>query len=249
MKELLNNFVELKEYDLRSFIIVPLGDYLIKYDDNYYIEKIIIQDNFILSIGDEVNIGDIKYTINIIRKEKEYFYFIQERITKTSQFILPLLGGSYEYYNFNNSFYNSYLSPDYKEIYLVFKFSNTGDYIKMEGELSQRPDFIEIIDPSPDIVVMKFSLPSVFYSDIYKIMKGRYSKINPTVKSKICTFHKFGVNSKTYKLLYKNIELRKEMEKEYGCFIPENVDLMSKPIKEKELWTFQDILKKDGIAI
>jgi len=241
-------YVDVETSDLRGFIITPLKEYVINYDDDYYIKSIIIDDSYRLKIGDSVKVNDINHTINTIRKVRGSFFMITERITKTSQFILPLLGGTYEDFNFNNSLYNTYISKDYKYIYLVFKFLDSEEYLDMENKLTTRSDFVELLDPSPDTVVIKLSLPHIYKEDIKRVMLGRYSKVSASLKSKICIFHGFDIKSKTYKMLYQGSTLRKEMEKEFNCDIPEDIDLMTKPEKKKEIWDFQDISRKVGIT-
>jgi hypothetical protein len=98
-------------------------------------------------------------------------------------------------------------------------------------------------------VVVKLKIPEAFHKDVVKIMKGRYSDISPTMKSKICIFHSFNVKSKTFRMLHRDADLRKEMSQDFGFEIPENIELMSKPIKEKEQWIFQNISSLVGMII
>lgn len=246
--EIDDNYIELETVNLRQFgLYTDSENIVIKYDEQNFIQAIMINDKFKIKLGDEYEIQGIKYKVNIITKSDNHFYCIQERATKTSQFILPLLEFTYHYYDFKNSFYNSYISSDYKALYIVYKFTPTSEYIELEGRLTKHPMFVELIDPDPNTVVVKFNLPQEFIRDIKKIMKGKYSDINPTLKSKICIFHNFGVKTKTFRMLHRDVKLREEMSKEYGFNIPEDVDLMSKPIKEQEIWDFQSILKPVGI--
>lgn len=241
--EIDSNYIELEAVNLRQFrLYTDSEDMVVKYDEQNYIHTIIINDKFKVKLSDEYEIQGIKYKVNLIRKDENYFYCIQERATKTSQFILPLLGFTYNYYDFKNSFYNSYISSDYKTLYIVYKFTPTSEYIELEGRLTKHSMFIELIDPDPNTVVVKFKLPEEFTKDIKKIMKGKYSDISPTLKSKICIFHNFGVKTKTFRMLHRDVGLREEMSKEYGYAIPEDVDLMSAPVLEKEVFHMKNIL-------
>ena len=50
-------------------------------------------------------------------------------------------------------------------------------------------------------------------------------------------------------MLHRDVTLRKEMSEDFGFDIPENIELMSLPIKEKEQWNYQNILKKVGTTV
>jgi len=243
-----NNFIELEKINLRQFrLYTDSEDVVLGYDELNYITTIIINDKFRLKVGEDIEIQGTLYKVNLIRKEGDYFYCIQERATKVSQFVLPLLGMTYQHYDFKNSFYNSYISKDYRHLYIVYRFEPTTEYLELEDRLIKHPMFIKLEDPDPNTVVVKFQLPEEFHKDVVKIMKGKYSDISPTLKSKICIFHAFGVKSKTFRMLHRDVELRKEMSKEYGFDIPDDVELMTKPDLSKELWTSVSILKADGI--
>lgn len=246
--EIDDNFIELLPVNLRQFrLYTDSEDVLIKYDDKNYIDTIIINDSFIIKVGKEIEVDGFKYMVNLIRKENNYYYCIQERATKTSQFVMPILGGSYSYYDFKNTFYNAYISADYQFLYLMYKFSPSEEYLELEGKLTVHALFEELIDPNPNTVVFKFKIPNEYYPDIKKIMKGKYSDITPTLKSKICIFHGFGVTTKTFRMLHRDVTLRQEMSVEYGFNIPEDIELMSKPVIDKEIYDINKILRAEVV--
>jgi len=243
-----NIYIQLTKSNLRGFTLETNSeDIVITEDENYYITCLIIEDRYKIKIGDEIEVDGTLYIVNKIRWANNAFFIVQEKATKTSQFIMPILGYSYDYFDFENSFYNSYLSDDYHSIYLVYKFTNSDKYLKLEEKLQNHPYFEEIIDPNPELVVIKFVIQEMFWKDVDKIMKGKYTEISATLKSKICTFHGFSTKSKTFRLLYRDKKLREDMSKEYGWEIPENLELMSKPILEEELWTLVSISQRIGI--
>jgi len=250
--EIDSNFIELLPINLRQFrLYTDSQDVILLYDNNAYITTIIINDKFRLKIGDELELEGIKYKVNLVRRNGEFFHIFQEKVTKTSQFIMPLLEGTYEYYDFKNTFYNSYISKDYKHIYLVYKFKPTEEYLEIESRLNKHSLFVEMKDPDTETVVFKFRLPEQFSGDIKKIMKGKYSDISPTLKSKICIFHKFGTQTKTFRMLHRDVKLREEMSKDFGFEIPEDIELMTRPYLEEEIWSeisinkFEEMINHD----
>lgn len=243
-----NKYIRLEKTSTREFVLhTNSNDILLKYDSNYYITTIIIEDMYRIKLGDNVTVGDTIYKVNLIKKQNNSFTCIQENVTKTAQFIMPVLNNNYEYYDFGESFYNAYLSEDYHSLYLVYKFINSEKYLEVEELLREHEYFEEILDPSPELVIIKLSIPKLFWKDVNKIMEGKYSTISTAMKAKICLFHRFGSNSKTYRMLYKEDSFRIEMSKKLQCDIPKEIDLVSKPILKDEIWNSTNILKLDGI--
>lgn len=254
--EIDNNYIQLDAVNLRQFRLhTDSEDVIMGYGVDNYITSVIVNDKFRIKVGEEYEVEGNKYKVNLIRKDDGYFYCIQERATKASQFIMPLLsvndGTTYQHYDFKNTFYNCYISENYRYIYLVYKFSPTAEYLELESKLIKHSMFIELTDPDPNTVIVKFKLPEEFHKDVVKIMKGKYSEISPTMKSKICIFHSFNVKSKTYRMLHRDVELRKEMSLEFEYEIPIDIELMTKPELNKEIWSetsinkFQEVVNYD----
>lgn len=242
------NFVRLTVNSARDFILdTNSNNIVLKRDDNYNIDTIVIDDIYKLKVGFTYEVDGISYKLRYIKKINNSFYCYQERPTKTSQFIIPVLGKTYEFYDFNKSFFNGYMSEDLKSIYLLYRFSNTETFIEMEGRLTKHPYFKQILDPSPEWVVIVFNIPQDYLKDVENIMLGSYDKLSPVMKAKIITFHSFTSESKVYKALYNSETLRQEMSEELGYSIPKEINLISKPIEKDEIWTYQSISKKVGI--
>ena len=246
-----NIYVQLNKGNLRGFTLVTNSTNIVeRRGDDYEILSLIIEDTYRLKISDIVDVEGVTYTVNKIRKGAEsYYYFVQEKATKVSHFIMPVLGHDYSYFDFKETFYNSYISDVYYSIFLVYKFNNSKEYLQLEDRLQKHTFFLRMLDPDPNTVVFEFKLDERYRDDIFLIMKGKYSSITTTLKSKICTFHKFSIQSKTFRLLYRDKTLREDMSNEYGFDIPDEWELMSKPIIKEELWMHQSILKMDGIVI
>ena len=242
------NFIELKQDNLRGFTLhTNSKDIVIKRNNDYYIDTLIIDDKYTIKLGDKVEVDGLVYTVNIIQNIEDIFYCIQEPITKTSQFVFPMLGSKSIFFKFNTNFYNSYLSDCYSFIYLVYRFTNDTNYLNLEEQLIKHKNFIEVIDPSPELVVFKLKISKEDWNDVSLIMEGNYKDISTSNKMNICRFHNLDSTSKTYKTLYNSKVLKKEMEDKLNCEIPDDVNLISKPILKKELWTYQNVLKSSGI--
>ena len=245
-----NRFIDLTPDNLRGFsLYTNSNDIILKRNDKYSITAIIIEDSYRIKLGDVIEIDNYKYTVNLIQQINNVFYCIQESLTKTSQFILPLLGNTFSYYNFNKNLYNSYLSDCYTFIYLVYKFSNTEEYLELEDKLTKHIYFKEIIDPNPELVIIKFKIPDKYWEDINLILEGNYSSINNNTKAIIYKFHGLSSNSVTFKTLYNSKLYRDELSAKLNYNIPEDINLTTKPFKDKEIWNLQNILKGVEVGI
>ena len=204
---------------------------------------------FIITNRHVCDANNSMYKVNSIQQAGNLFYCIEESITKSAQYILPMLGENFMYYSFNTDLYNVYLSDCYTQLFLVYKFSPDAEYLDLEARLLKHPKFVKMLDPTPELVVTQFDIPEKYWQDVTLIMDGKYSKIDNYTKTVIYSFHGLNSTSVLYSVLF-NVELyRKEMESRLDCTIPPNIDLMSKPNLKQELWTYQSILKKDGIVV
>lgn len=240
------DYIYFEKINLNRFLMTTTSsNVVLHYNElDASIEAIVINNTYTVKIGDEFKLDNCDYVVNVIRRMGNAFHLIEEQLTKTSQFILPMLGKDYQYYDFNDSFYNSYISEDYEYIYLRYVFKTTEEYLNLEEKLQKHPLFQELIDPNSNTVVFKFKIPELYYNDTKKIMRGNYSDISSELKSRVCLFHGFNVKSRTFRVLYKEATLREELSKEFDMEIPEGIDLISKPILKHEIWELQNISKK-----
>lgn len=242
--------IHFRKDSLRGFSMYTTSkDIVTTYDENNYITSVIIEDSYKIKLKQSIKIDGRRYLINIIQRVGNIFYCVQEPITKTAQFILPLIGKNHVYYSFNTDLYNVYISECYTQLFLVYKFNPGTEYLDLESRLSKHPNFVKTIDPNPELVVNQFEIAQVFWKDVALIMEGKYSKIHDDTKALIYLFHGLDTNSVVYKVLFNVDSYRKALESKLSCSIPENIELMTKPVLIKELWNYQSILKPSGTLV
>lgn len=174
------------------------------------------------------------------------YHGIDQKLTKTCIFILPLLLTDYSYFDYNYSLYNGYISEDCKHIYLKYRFINSQKFLLLEDKLRGHSQFVRAYDPDKNFVVYVFKLQDRYKDYISKILEGKYSQISDYYKKVILRFHKASPRSTIGMILYKDSLYKKKLEKDLDIKIPDNVDLMSKGKLEEELWIYQDISQKIG---
>lgn len=213
------------------------------------IEQIIFTEEYRIVIGENLEIKrdgiPMNYFIGAILKKNEFEFVVKSTIrNKSSTFILPLIANhtsKNDYMNFNSFLYNSYLlfedMDNYKlgeYLFVKYRFFNIEHYYELERRLMVLPTFVKTIQPDSNFTIYIFKIPEQFLPDVKLILKGKYSKISTTAKSKIILFHSVRLTDKLAMILNNGKELRNEMESFFGCEIPDDIDLLDKPNMELE---------------
>lgn len=94
--------------------------------------------------------------------------------------------------------------------------------------------FKDFYDPDLNTVMHVFKIPEEFKSDYILLSAGHYSQISEELKQRIIRFHKAGQNDTIKQILYKDSELRAQMEIDLGETIPSKSELFDKPKKSTE---------------
>lgn len=238
--------VSIKAVNSRMIEVSPVDS---KYEE--------LSDNKIISLSFpdlKINIGDIitlnkkKYKINTIKKQAlkgknnfKYFLYTQEKITRTTTFIVPLLGHDLEYFRLKTDFVNAYVGTeqeqDYGEyLYLLYRFNGGLDFIKFEELLFEHPYYIKTIEVDNYHSLYKFKIPEYYKETVNKILEGKYSYISTEFKARIIKFHKTSIEKDIGQILTRNITRKIRMERELESKIPEGLDLLSTPKKEEEIF-------------
>ena len=200
--------------------------------------------DFSIKVGEVAVIGRQKYKINKVSKIMStngahitgYYLHIAE-LNKSSMFIMPFLGYKRDYFRWDKEFVNCFVGTedegsDYT-IYLWYKYTGSVEMEALEAKLKGHSNFEKIIDVDHYHVLYKFSVPERYLDDYMLILEGKYSLISEEAKERILDFHSSSRERPLGKILYKDPERRKLMEKELQTTIPEELDLYD-PFYEKD---------------
>lgn len=109
------------------------------------------------------------------------------KTTKTTDFILPLLGRMKQWYG--PWLINAYLgdcsikSPVKNSIFVLMKYSGKNDFAEKEKAMLEHPNYIDSYDVhSGEFVMYIFQIPEDLLEDYSLIMQGKYSKISDESK-------------------------------------------------------------------
>lgn len=202
-------------------------------------------DQFKINKGESIQFKNQKYKIQTIEKQVSkqgkttgYYLYTHKDLTKTCNFIVPLLGYNRVYWrwslNFVNAFCGTQMYADYgNSIYMLYRYQGDKIFGEFEQNLQNHPWFSESIDTDHYHVMFKFDIPEEWQEDVDLILKGKYSRISVKLKEKILKFHGSSETRPLGQILSKSPVRRKQLEKELGTSIPKNLDLLD-PFKTEE---------------
>tara|TARA_R110002167_G_scaffold9799_7_gene45266 strand:- start:66 stop:824 length:759 start_codon:yes stop_codon:yes gene_type:complete len=193
------------------------------------------KNNFIT--GDCVEINNIRYKINFIQKItknkiKAYEIFSSKR-TKSSNFILPMIGGDRKLLFWDRLFVNCYIEND-DTILLVYRISLDPMFIRFQEALEKFKFLKEVRFPHPEYIIFAFSVPTKYNRDFNHFINGRYSQFSNDYKLKILDFHFLDMEGQTAQILFKASIRKKQLEETLGCILEEESELLSIIDPEKE---------------
>jgi hypothetical protein len=216
-------------------------------------------EEFLFSVGEVWKIKDSPYLISSIKEEVNEFgntNFILQVVpqTKSTIFILPMLGGKRQDYLFDKNFINCYLADevsfkDYSKIILSYRFSGHSSFDMFEKTVSAHPYYEAEYEPDGYHVNYVFSIPKEYEEDYKLFIDGRYSEFSDDYKKQILKFHSFKKDGSTGGILYKSKERREVvLESLYDRAdrnqFPADAELYSRPKLHEETFLSKYIIPK-----
>ena len=94
---------------------------------------------------------------------------------KSSEFVLPMLGGNKDLFLYNSLLINCYIGTDEDKdcIVLVYKDSNSIIFNKFERAIIRLRGFLKAYD-TDKYVVFVFKVPKYFKNEYIKFIAGKY---------------------------------------------------------------------------
>lgn len=241
----------------RALLISASSDVEETEDANGELIGLNYKEEFKIEQGGTVKLGKSKYKIQIIERHFSsngtllgYYLRTFKRLTKSSNFLFPLLGQNRAYWrwgvNFVNCFCGTQEDADYGDsIYLLYRFNGTKEWLEFETKIQQHPWFSEMLETDKHHTMFKFDIPESHREDVELILKGKYSRISEKSKSRILAFHNSSKSRPLGEILYRSEKRRLKLEEELEHSIPKGLDLLDKfSIKEEIFMNFY-IIEED----
>jgi hypothetical protein len=205
-------------------------------------KKIIALDlgTYTIYLGDTVKVKEKPYKVNSIVKSivgKRIVYNLSSsNLTKSSMFVLPMLGGTRRLFMYDSLFVNCFIGTEKhrNKIVLVYRFSGDTLFLKFEKALRQFRGFVDCYDPSPYFVSFVFKVPEQHKENYVHFLNGRYSELAPDYKDKLLDFHGFDIDGELAQILYKAPKRRTRLEDTLDITLDDDAELYSIMNEENE---------------
>ena len=203
-----------------------------------------------LTLGLAVEIEKHWYIINSIKVDKRfkkttYILSMADR-TKSSTFLMPMIGGDRSLFFWESLFVNChlYLENNVYHMALVYRYSSDPLFLKFEQTVKKFESFVKALDPDPHYVVFILNVPKKQTRNFKKFMRGKYSKLSARYKDAIEDFHAFAPTGTIMQVVHKMEPRRKLLEGLLGCTLEDDSELMSIITLEKEILNMEQYIKK-----
>ena len=222
----------LVERDPRAFTVVGGSSNIIVHEIGGKIISVSLPDMSITR-GDVITVDKKPFKVNdiersIVNNDISYI-FSTARLTKSSLFLLPMLGGTRRLFMYNKLFVNAFIAAEQHEdcIALLYRFSGDTIFLKFEQALKKFNSFRDTFDPSPYFVMFIFDVPDTYRKEYDLYMDGKYSKFSPEFKSRIMEFHGFNIHGEMAQILFQDEKRRLRLQEELDAEIEPGSELLS----------------------
>lgn len=200
-----------------------------------------------LAVGEQFKINGSNFKPLVIKQEFAENELIghslySQKLTKTSNYIMPFLGDTALKWRWNKNFVNAFLGIEGEDtvnehLYLQYEWSGGKDFVDFEGELQKHPLYEETIDIDTNNMLYKLRFPEEYLEEINRIILGNYSKIKEKNKEKILKFHgTIDIETVISQIIYKSEARRRSLERDLKVKIPPSAELFDRFNFEEEMY-------------
>ena len=185
-------------------------------------------------VGKVESLYEVKYII--ISSDRKSILLLSSKPTKTSTFLLPLLGKNKKALKFNSYYVNAYLDETHKRLCLLYRFTGTDLYKQFEESIMKDTLCVSHEEYDPYHVIYVFNIPEKHHEDVKHFLNGAYSKFSEALKRAIWKFYGQQDGTMVMSVVSRSKDLRREMEKLLGTKLAKEAELASKPDMEIEIY-------------
>lgn len=161
-------------------------------------------------------------------------------LTKSYTYVLPMLSPYIDIRKDSliNTFIGDENAPEYNNhIFLLYKFSGAQPFLRYEDYLEHSKLFVKTYDPDKNHVMYVFNVPSLYQHEYNLFKQGKYSELSYDYKVIIFEFHNiYDSEHKVAKVLFKNQDLKEELEDRINEELPKGAELSSVPDLDTEMY-------------
>lgn len=239
----------MKEFKLRisspkELELIPVGNAMNNVEIHKdYVKVNIYKKSTLIKKGDVVTLDQRQYTVNDIEVTKDKILLIEYKKNWSTSFLLPLLFNSPKAIGMNKYLIGCYcFYEDIMGYYLLYRYNpKSKEMLEIEDMLQRHDRYYSSWGYGLGKIIFSFKLSSFHRHIIELMLDGKYSKFPEEYKRRLLKFYN---NNKLLRAVLRENDIlyykrKEEMEKEYECSIPEDIDLISKPeIEEESLYDY-----------
>lgn len=195
---------------------------------------ITLGDKFSVNIGSVESVYEVKYMV--VEKGEKSILLFSSVPTRTTKYLLPLLGRDKKFLRYHTYFVNAFLDEQLENLLLLYRFTGTEIYKMFESKLMNDPLFVGHVEHDNYHVVYKFHIPKEFKKDVDNFIDGKFSLFSKKLKRLISKFYGGEEGAAIMMIVNKDEELRKKMEEHLKMKIPKGMELSSKPETKLEIY-------------
>lgn len=192
---------------------------------------------FVFDMSGSITNYDIE-EIEISSDNNRIFLLNTHKLTKATSFLTPIISLVQDSIGYKTTMINCHIrtyrdKPE--QLVLLHRNIRDTEFKKIVENLEALPMFVESMVHNKFFRSFIFNIPDNFRRDLELFMDGKYSSLSEVLKSRIIRFHKLKKSGMLYKILYRDVTLKKFIEMDLNEEIPDNLDLYSVPERETEI--------------
>ena len=129
--------------------------------------------------------------------------------------------------------------PDVKNsIFLHYEYQDLdGSFARLENNMKKNLHFRGMYEPDRYTTIFYFQVPLQWFDDYLLFLDSKFSRISEGLKKKILRFYGLGPQSQVYKVLYRDVERRRELEEQLDVELPPDAEVASAVDFRQETYT------------
>ena len=212
--------------------------------DNGEIVRLSVHDT-VIAVGDTITVKNSRFKVNMIISDTNpdglpaYYDLMTAKLTASSTFVLPFMGGNRKLFMWNRLFVNAFVGTEEDQdcIALLYRYSSLPEFLKFENTLESFRNFRVRREPDAYHTVFVFDVPDRAKPSHQAFLRGKYSEIDHDWKLRIIEFHDFHIDGHTGRVLFQSPWLKARIESELDVSLHEDAELYSKPDMKKEIYS------------
>tara|TARA_R110000822_G_scaffold101204_1_gene227398 strand:+ start:850 stop:1596 length:747 start_codon:yes stop_codon:yes gene_type:complete len=195
------------------------------------------------TLGQTISVKKKRYKINIIKQmfigDVVLYELIVAERTKSTLFVLPMLGGERKLYFYDNLLINCFIGiPDHEGcIALLYRWSGDPLFHKFERVLKEFSNYVTdyVVDKHSQLIMFVFDVPKKHIKNYKKFLTGKYSELTPEYKENMLKFHGLDITSQLGQIIFKSKKRKSKLENTLKVKLDNDAELFS-ILDDKEIF-------------